>query len=206
MMTSFQPACILQHGRLESMLQGAEMLAGAIMQEDSSFFQIPEPDPIRPDGAIEVVPYLPLSYGDIWKQLENFKDLFCSSRDETIIGCSSSLMPLPVESSYGIGNASFCKNILRKCSNVESKSCGSGDAENIATSTGTMSHSCRSAMERFKSSPSEKKEVHPSRQNFQDNQWEVKYLELTDFHQKHGHLNVPHTGSNQQVGEIRNTW
>jgi hypothetical protein len=181
------------------------MIIADTMQEDNNDFELPEPTPIRPDGAIEVVPYLTLSHvDDNWKKLENFKELFRISRDETI-GCLSFLEPLPVRSSNSIRRESFSNHFMRESLNVGSGGCY--DAETVSTSTDTMSlssstHSSQSIIERSsKSSPCRKKQVTPNRQNFQEYQWEDKFIELTGFQQRYGHLNVPYDDSNQQVSD-----
>jgi hypothetical protein len=200
-MTSFPPARIFQHDRLENMLQAVPMVVVDTIQEDNNAFKIPEPDPIRPDRAIEVVPSLPLSHIDHWKQLVDFKKMFCTSKDETIC-CYLSLEPLPVHSSYDVGGESFNIHVLHEYTNVRSGGCS--DAETVSSGTMSLSssnRSCQSVVTGSKPLSPRKKEVNPTRQIFQENQWEDKFHELTVFLQKHGHHNVPQDGSNQQVSE-----
>jgi hypothetical protein len=196
------------------MLQRATMVIDATLPEDiNDLITIPEPDPIRPDGAIEVVPYLPLLHGNNWKQLKNFKELVCSSpRHENIIH-SSNMKPLLVQSSFGIRSEWDGNHFKRECLNVGDEGCG--DMETVSTAADTMSacsgtDSCPS-LRSLKSSPLplRKEGINPFRHNFQEKQWEDKFCELGDFQQKYGHLNqvnVPHDDSNQQVSEIGNSW
>jgi hypothetical protein len=208
MVTSFPQACLFQFSRVDNILRGVSIAVDATIKEDSNDqITIPEPDPIRPDGAIEVVPYIPLLHGKNWKQLKNFKELMRSSPRNVNIGHSSYMKPLLVQSSFGIGSEWDNNHFKRECMDVGDEGCG--ELETVSTATDTMSacsgiDSCPS-LRSLQSSPLPLRKE-GIKHNFQEKQWEDKFSELGDFQQKYGHLNVPHDDSNQQVSEIGNSW
>ncbi|KAG7342621.1 helicase domain protein [Nitzschia inconspicua] len=182
------------HHRLRTILQRAEAVVGMTMSFDDIDLEIPEPDPIRPGGEIEVVPYLPPLYGADLEKLKPINVLF-----------NESFEPLPAEPSYDIHTESFGNIFLCDCllNRDEEKS----DTETVSTATDSVSlnsssHSLQSTMgDSFFTSLSIKQEADPSRQNFQDKQWEEKFRELLRFQKKHGHFNVPHGHSNHKLAQ-----
>jgi hypothetical protein len=189
--------------RLETALVRADEIAEMNLRDFDEDMGIPEPDPIRHGKAIDVVPYLSLSHGADWKTLKLIKGLFPPSIINDCMDDTSPFDPLPVQSLHGMNSESFSNILVRECMRIV----GKGNAETDTVSTATDSMSLNSSNHSFQSSggespltsPSRRKVVDPSRQNFQEKQWEEKFRDLLRFQKKHGHFNVPHDGPNQQV-------